>query len=489
MFYSLNNKKIATIFIALMAGMLSCKKDFLEVVPKGVIVATKTSDYELMLNDKALNAATGSNIFMSDELAGYVPTYAFGVGFFKEVDQKAFEYQDDIYLTGDKETELKLLEHQLYTYNKVINEVMESEEGSDVLKKSLRAEALAGRAWVHLMMVNYYGKPYLASTATTDLGIPLMKVADVTQTVFTRATVQEAYDLIIADLTEAIPNLSTRIVSRHRMSRAAAEAILAKVYVYMHQFEKALPLLNASIEHFSGSGVPVDMYDYNVAFAPQGEFMPIDAAIGSPRRVRAAVDKEVVYLKEVPLNFYSFIFGGIVLNPQTGKLYNPADLRLKFLTKMTLQPLSFLPADMYRSYGKYNNMGVNVPDIYLLKAECQSRTGDLVGAVEGLKAFRRKRMSNATAADIPANIASDQIALTKFILEERIREFCVTGDRWWDMRRLSVDEIYKSTVGMVHHVYDTGGNIVKSYPLKPARLTLRFPQFIMDSTPGWPQNP
>lgn len=145
-----------------------------------------------------------------------------------------------------------------------------------------------------------------------------------------------------------------------------------------------------------------------------------------------------------------------------------------------------------RIFGRYsNNMGVNVPDMILLKAECESRAGNLLNAINDLVALRKKRMQNtvAGAADIPANVAGDKVALTKYILEERIREYATTGDRWWDMRRLSVDETYKSTVGRVHHVYDAAGNIVKSYPLKPERLTFRYPQYIMNANPDMTQNP
>ncbi|KAF5273719.1 hypothetical protein FQR65_LT17115 [Abscondita terminalis] len=49
--------------------------------------------------------------------------------------------------------------------------------------------------------------PYNAATAATDLGAPLIKEADISQTQFTRATVQEMYDSMISDLSEAIPNL------------------------------------------------------------------------------------------------------------------------------------------------------------------------------------------------------------------------------------------------------------------------------------------
>lgn len=108
-----------------------------------------------------------------------------------------------------------------------------------------------------------------------------------------------------------------------------------------------------------------------------------------------------------------------------------------------------------------------------------------------LVAFRKTRMDKnvANAANIPTDIASDKIALTKYILEERIREYATQGERWWDMRRLSVDETYKSTVAMVHHIYDASGNIIKSIPLKPERLTFRFPPYIMNANTTITQNP
>ncbi|MDR6782202.1 tetratricopeptide (TPR) repeat protein [Pedobacter africanus] len=472
-------------------SLSSCKKDFLEVVPKGVAIATKTSDYERLLNDLNLNSiASVSQIVMSDELAGFAPLYSPGTGVLNIADQKAFEYQDDIYLPTENTSELTQLEKQLYTYNKVINEVMESKEGNDAQKKSLRAEALAGRAWVHFMLVNYYGKPYNAVTAASDPGIPLIKIADVTQTTFTRVSVQAAYDLIIADLTEAISDLPARIISRHRMSRAAAEAILGKVYVYMQQFDKALPLFTSCLANLSNASVSVGLYDFNGAFSTGGVFFPVNPFTG-PNRTNMQIDQEVLYLKMF-INFYSYFFSGIPISRQTAELYTTTDLRLNFFTASPFPPTgATYPNKMMRCYGKYANMGINVPDVYLLKAECESRRGDLTNAVNDLVALRRTRMNKnvANAADVPANIASDKVALTKYILEERIREFATTGERWWDMRRLSVDDTYKSTVGMVHHMYDATGNIVKSYPLRPERLTFRFPQYIINANPGLQQNP
>lgn len=478
--------------VVLAAGTAGCKKDFLEVVPKGVAIATTTADYELLLNGRALTiVAQASHVVMSDELAGFNQLYAIGAGIIRISDQNAFEYRDDLYLPDDKISELSLLEEQLYTYNKVINEVMDSKEGSEVQKRTLKAEALAGRAWVHFMLVNYYGKPFSAATAAADPGIPLVTVADVTQTNFTRASVQAAYDLVIADLTTAIPDLPAKIIARGRMSKAAGEALLGKVYMYMQQFDKALPLLKSAIDHLASPGnVAVSLYDYNGAFAAGGAFSPVNPFTG-PNRFNLDIDREVVYLKQF-LNLYSYLLSGIAVKPATTALFSKPDLRLNFFTADPFPPIGVsFPSGMVRAYGRYTNMGISLPDIYLLKAECEARTNQLPDAVKGLVAFRKLRMhkDSINAAEIPAAIANDQVALTKFILQERIREFTVTGERWWDMRRLSVDETYKSTIDWTHTIYDMTGNIVGTYPLKPERLTFRFPQYIMAANPGLQQNP
>ncbi|WP_293918779.1 MULTISPECIES: RagB/SusD family nutrient uptake outer membrane protein [unclassified Sphingobacterium] len=471
----------------------ACSKDFLEVEPKGAVIASKTSDYELLLNDQVLGViARASHIVMSDELAGYQPLYNPEGGIGSVNDRKAFEYQDDIYLPDENFSELSQLQRQLYSYNKIINEVMDSKEGSDTQKKTIHAEALACRAWVYFMLVNYYGKPYTAATAASDPGIFLIKTADVTQTVFKRSTVKEAYDQIIADLTEAIPLLSPRIVSRYRMSQSAAESILGKVYMNMQQFDKALPLFSSAIAKFSNAIIPVRLYDFNTVFIPGGAFFPVNPITG-PNRLNQNVDEEVVYLKKF-LNFYSYFYSGIPVSPRTAGLFDQGDLRLNFFTRLPFRSTGVVyPLNMMRAYGRYNNMGINVPDIILLKAECESRTGDLLNAVKDLEAFRKKRMkiTVADAEKIPADIASDKVSLTKYILDERIREYAVTGERWWDMRRLSVDETYKSTVGMMHYVYDANGKIVESmaFPLKPERLTFRLPLYTINTNPGTEQNP
>src|SRR5690606_15654268 len=93
---------------------------------------------------------------------------------------------------------------------------------------------------------------------------------------FTRASVKEVYDFIVGDLKTAIPDLPVQLTHRLRMSKAAAEGLLGKVYMFMGRFNDALPLLNASITDMASGKLPAGLYDYKAAFtAPDGAFLPI----------------------------------------------------------------------------------------------------------------------------------------------------------------------------------------------------------------------
>lgn len=147
------------------------------------------------------------------------------------------------------------------------------------------------------------------------------------------------------------------------------------------------------------------------------------------------------------------------------------------------------PAGMMRGWGQsYANMGVTVPDIYLLIAECKARLGETTAAAEDIRNFRLTRVA-AQDAPVPPAVANNKVALVEYILEERIREFALTGNRWLDMRRVSVEPEYASTIGNTHRVYDDFGKVTATYTMKPERLTLRFPIYIMDANPNLSNNP
>ncbi|NLU95686.1 RagB/SusD family nutrient uptake outer membrane protein [Chitinophaga sp. Ak27] len=464
----------------------SCSKSFLEIEPKGAVIAKTTADYEELLNAISLGGSYAAGIYMGDEMAAqesYINTAALRT-------QRLFRYEDRVYDEDELPTETWYLS-SVYVFNKVISEVMASANGSDQKKKTLLAEARVGRALCHFYFLNDYSKPYNAATASTDLGVPLLTAADVTRTQFVRATVQETYDFIIKDLTEALPDLGP-LKHRRKFSRAAAEFLLGRVYLFMARFEDARTHIDAAFGEIAKSQIPLALYDYNVVLDPDASatWLP-DLGYGLSNYPLAAVNQEVIYNVSMG-NFQLQEANTFVFSPQTAALYKPSDKRLYMFTGYELfNPDGVFPRGM-RRYSANLFFGIDIgpalPDLYLMRAELKARAGDLAGAVQDLEALRKKRMP-AEAASVPSDVAGNKEALVRFILEERIREFATSGSRWMDMRRLSVDPVYNTTVKYTHELYDAQGNVVATYKLRPERFALKFGERMLAQNKGLVENP
>src|SRR6187402_3349012 len=225
---------ILMVVTSLFASQTACKKDFLEIVPKGNQVAVTTADYDLLLNSQShyyYTAAGGLREFvlMGDEVAAEADLF----GKNDVYTPRAFQWLGKIYERNDQPLDLANQTGEMYVINKIINEVMSSTDGTDAQKNAIQGEAKARRAFINFLWVNIFGKPYQASSAAIDPAFPLITAANISATKFTRASVQEMYDAIIKDLTDAIAVLPLQSAALTRVSRPAAEALLGKVYLFM----------------------------------------------------------------------------------------------------------------------------------------------------------------------------------------------------------------------------------------------------------------
>ncbi|WP_207902438.1 RagB/SusD family nutrient uptake outer membrane protein [Sphingobacterium sp. JUb78] len=449
----------------------SCKKDFLEVAPKGSLIASKTFEYENMLYGSQSIGFDVPSIILADD-AATISTYfnASNLRF-----QRLFRWESDIYEQEQSASELQDPIKNIYIYNKVINEVMDSQEGSTEYKRSLVAETKASRAYFNMMLVNYYGKPYNSKTATSDLGIPLIKLADVAQTSFTRATVQEVYDSMIGDLKEAIPEVPINVPHRLRMCRAAAEMTLAKIYWFMADYKAALEWINIAKSHLPTS-FEHGLYDYNETFLNPSWSVSTGFNNKQDLHVRVSISQWVSSSNNV------------LLAPWVYKLYSTNDQRLKAFSNTPFQGTGVFPvAGIKRRTGPFGSQvgqGITMPDMELMKAECEARSGLLEQANLTVTNFRKMRMPQSEAVVPP--LAKDD--LIKFIIDERTREFALFGHRWFDMRRLSSDPLFTDKT-YKHVIYDgQTGTEKETFTLDPLRLTLRLPRGVLEANPGMQDN-
>lgn len=489
--------KLQTIYTAClpvlaMAILASCGKGFLDLQPKGKVIVQATSDYDLLFNNGNLiinNVDVG--VPMGDEVIAFDNYFSAAT----TRSQRLFQWDDVIYDPGVFANEMSTLMTSLYVYNKVINEVMNSTGGTDAQKSALLAEAKANRAWINFSLINLYGKPYNAATAGTDPGYPIVTTADVTQTVFTRGTVQAMYDFIIKDLTDAIPDLPVTIRSRIRMGKAAAEELLGKVYVFMGRYTDAKGQLDAALADLANTGAgtvltTMALYDLNVTMVPGGTwgYNAVTTASSDFNGVPIQANyTENIVCRAVSINVWTFNSNEYTLSPQAAQLYGSTDRRLNFFTTKPYGVATAYPMTgaLRRNGPSGLQNGMTIPELYLLRAECEARLNDSTDAKADLLVLRTKRMSS-TAAPVPTGLT--QLQLIQFVLDERIREFALQGYRWFDMRRLSVDPLFSANT-YTHTLYSPTGALSATYALRPERFTLQFPQAVIDQNPGMQNNP
>lgn len=119
------------------------------------------------------------------------------------------------------------------------------------LKERYLAEAKFLRAWYYFNLVKTFGD------------VPLVLQAELEAYDLARAPKQQVYDQIIQDLEEAIavlPQASEYAVAdRGHATKGAAQAYLGKVYLYLHNFQKAEELF-AAVIHSGEYNLDPDYY-------------------------------------------------------------------------------------------------------------------------------------------------------------------------------------------------------------------------------------
>ncbi len=472
--------------LTLILAFSACQK-FLDVNPKGLDVVNSTEEYNGLFNNTnlytfinvrnipgALAAILGypaapvlmsDDVFSSSAFLSTQPLYY----------QNAYQWKDDLFLADDESSEWGTFYSQNYIYNVIANGVMDATTGTMSDKPLLLAEARANRAYMHLMAVNYFAKPYNPASASTDPGIPIVVTADAAGIAYKRASVQEVYSFIINELKESIPLLPAQTLNRARLAQTGGYYLLGQAYFWMGDYQNALAQLNNCRNSITNYTLPLALYNYNTSMPTW--VTTAQPWVGANKFPAQTVSTENIYLKQMSIN-WATARNTLYLKPAIYNLFVASDQRKKFFyNNSTTNAVAApgLPGQQRNAPTTYN-WGPNLADLYLMLAECKARTNDLTGAKADLVLFRNSRMAAVDAAVA----ATSQDAIIKVVLEERLKEFAGTGWRWFDMRRLSNDPY--NNIDPSHRL---DGFI---YPLKTARLTMRIPPAILNLNPDMVDN-
>ncbi|MFN0257298.1 RagB/SusD family nutrient uptake outer membrane protein [Pedobacter ureilyticus] len=406
----------STLIGVILLSATGCRK-YVEVAPVNIKILKNTSDFQALLyNANLLEVSYSNPLYAADDLESDDIRWQTALS---TVNANIYTWGEKIYSNTEEDTDWQKLYEQLYTCNTVINGVLESEGGTDDQKKTIRASALLHRAFIFHTLVNLYAKQYDASTADTDPGIPL-----VMGTTFfinlSRSSVAKVYEQIESDLNTAIPALNNLPDFPTNASKAGAYGMLARVHLHKRNFSAAKR--NAEL-----------------ALALKGTLLNLATVTTYPNR---NLHPENVFFKRVSSYPVALPLSASLLN-----LFDTNDIR--YTTYTAPASIFWQPTFTNRSYAKQRviydgiNTGPSVPEMILIKAECEARADNAGAAMATLNNLRQNRFK---PEHYVAFAASNGEQALRLVLDERRRELMGTGLRWFDQRRLSKDNGLMPTI-------------------------------------------
>jgi hypothetical protein len=402
----------------------------MDIEPKGKVIPSKAEDYRLLLDNT--NNYSGASITETADIDLWVSDDIdlrddFVGSSYSESSVNAYKFEDHIYLQSEEDGSMQTVYSVIYLCNTVINEVLET-AGDEDEKKMLYAEAKVHRAFSYLKLVNIYAKQYDPSTAATDLGVP-MRLEAVIDGSLERGTVKDAYDLILNDIDEVYEYLPDTPEQLWRPSKASASALLARTYLIMGDFTNALKYADISL------GLHSHLDDYNTF--PAHNWYPNLLNTG-----KRYLNQEQLLLKK-PTSDYHLIYPSqefLNLFDQTNDL--------RFTGKIDFEWSAPGTNLYYYYYGNTGSpYGLTVPEMLMVRAECNARAGNVSEAMADVNLLRHHRIASAAYVDLTAADAAEALSIVK---EERRRELAFMGIRYSDIRRYNAYD--NANISIVHPV-------------------------------------
>lgn len=458
---------------------LSACDDWLDNKPKGYTIPEKYDDYKQLMNSQYLYRALDVYpSFITDDIqlvaAGTAPEFPdFEYKDKSEEMKNLYSFQHgQIFTPGNSDGIWDGCYENIFVYNAVINNVLSATGGSVTERERLWGEALVGRAFEYLNLVNLYGNHYNAATAETDYGVPLVLSEEMTGEKYVRATVAQVYQQIKDDLDKAVPKLGTTVKYSFDPTQSVGYAFLSRMYLYMGNYTEALKNANLSLAQNK------QLLDYKKYKATQGQWGRLVSLDGSEEFPDEAKNIENVYTRL--LNGTSYLFKGVAASEDLLEIFArnlPADgedMRMSlFFAKDEFNPYTTGgSADHFPGYTIFApyiemNIGFSTPEVILIAAECEARVGDVDKALQHLNDLRDMRIKNNVHFNTPTSLSKEEVL--KLVIDERRKEFAFNGlTRLIDMKRLNREPLFAKTI--THSAGNEG-----SWTLEPNDLRYIMP--------------
>ena len=331
-------------------------------------------------------------------------------------------------------------------------------DGDATAKQVLKGQALALRAHTYLVLGSFYQFSYQKDPQAKSVPIYTLPTSDTTVG-HPRATLQQLYQLIVADLQQALPLLKDyQRSSKWLIDENVAQGLLARAYLNSGQWTSAAQAAVAARQGYT----LMSPAEYKAGF---NDISNEEWIWGHPELPTQNGGSYSFNFIDVTYNqgYYSYM-----ADPHFMELFADGDVR-KTLFYWDGDP----GLEGYLAYGKIrfgsiaNQTGdlvlMRAAEAYLIEAEGDARANNLADAATALNVVRAARTAplfNATG--------QTQQNLIDTILVERRKELWGEG--------FSLSDIIRTQQSVVRRPYtDAGGNPIKVTITTPDGTTKQVP--------------
>ena len=407
-------------------SLMSCKKNWLDAKQdKSLVVPTTVQDFQAILDNTT--QMNGGNPVLGEVSADnyYTPANVWQT-LSTIIDKNAYIWATDIY-QGTTVPDWNNPYKQVYYANvalKGLEKIAPDATNKPALNNAI-GSALFYRAFAFYSLAQEFAPPFNTATANADMGIPLRLTADIHET-SVRSSVEQTYSQILNDLIYASTLLPNTPLYKSRPSKAAAFALLARTYLVMEDYDKALIYADSCLQLYK---TLLDYYMLNPNPLTSYPFPGISNA------------ETIFYSTLANSNILQPAAPNYIIDSTLHRSYDSNDLRKSLFFRNVSGKITFR--------GSYNQSqilfgGLATDEIYLIRAECYARKGNTTAGLTDLNTLLQKRWAN-NGSFVPVTAINATDALTKILVERR-KELIFRNLRWSDLRRLNKDSNFAVTL-------------------------------------------
>lgn len=417
---------IIFIFLMMFIGVISCKQEWLEAKPnKALVVPSTIMDYQslldntggtggLSINQPSMTMVGDGDYIISDATFNALRTAA---------EKGAYTWAPtDSFFGGSISGEWRNVYAQILQTNVVLDGIskLNLDPSTQMAFDNVKGSALFFRGFYFFNLSQQFCKVYDDINSENDLGLPL-RISSNVNIQLNRASVKETYNQIIKDVTEAVPLLPVTPLFPTRPSKQGAYGLLARIYLSQGKYKNALAYADSCLQLQSA------LMDYN----------QLNLSLASPI---VRLNAEIIFHSQLT-SFLSANPPNLIVDPVLFSSYDINDLRrtVFFINTSSVNTLrTSYAGSSFLLFG-----GLATDEMYLIRAECNAREGNVAVAMNDLNLLLKNRWKTGTYIN---QTASNADAALTIILTERRKELCFRNLRWIDLRRLNKETRFQTTL-------------------------------------------